>query len=157
MRGGAYECSTAGFVCPGTTTHTVVKQICNGGCWVSCNSDTPFTSETVVAKLCTDWGGRLAPIRTVEDQTCVHTMLFPSQASWIGFEQVAGQAFTNTGWSWNSDGIVPTYTNWSPGQPNDLDGLEDGTKQCAYMTTIGEWQDTVCTGTTMYRFSCRHD
>jgi hypothetical protein len=151
----AYVCSTVGLVCPDQAVR--IKTECNGGCWVACQSNTAFTGEAQVAKLCTDWGGRLAPLRDANDQACVAQVVFPSQASWIGFTQADGQSTLTAGWSWDSDGIAPMYTHWDSGQPNDQNGSENGQEQCAYMTTSGGWQDTTCSDSQFYRFSCRHD
>jgi hypothetical protein len=150
----AFVCSNAGFGCPGGTSR---MEICNSGCWVACTSLAAFTDQAVVAQICTAWGGKLAPIRDAAEQACVQGQIFPSQASWIGFEQAPGQTVKDVGWSWNSDGIVPSYTNWSSGQPNDLDGTESGSEQCAFMTTGGTWQDVPCAGQQFFRFSCKHD
>jgi hypothetical protein len=151
----AYECSTNNFTCP--NQFVKIKTTCNNGCWVGCQSTSAFTSETQVATLCTNWGGKLAPIRDVNDEACVAQVIFPSQASWIGFEQASGQSSVSAGWSWNSDAMTPAYTNWDNGQPNDQNGSENGQEQCAFMTTSGGWQDVDCGDNTFYRFSCRHD
>lgn len=152
----AYACTTAGLACP---NGAAVKLTCNGACWVKCTAAVAFPDEPTVAAACVAWGGKLAPLRTAADQGCVSQMVFPSQASWIGFEQAPGQITPALGWSWNSDGVPLTYTHWSSGQPDDGSAThtETGREQCAYMTTLGEWQDTPCTGNVFYRFSCVHD
>ena len=146
----------AGLACAGAGVQLVNKAVCNGGCWVTCTSDLPFTDQTTPSKACKDWGGHLAPIRSAADEACVSNVLFPSQASWIGFEQASSTTLLGN-WSWNSDGIAPAYTHWASGQPNDVDGTESNEEQCAMMSTIGTWQDVPCTGQALFRFSCRHD
>ncbi len=146
----AFSCSSAGLSCPGGG---IGVAMCNGDCWVSC----PATGdEPTAAAACQAWGGRLAPLQTQQDQDCVHLTVLPGKASWIGFEQANNASAVNTDWSWNSDGIAPTFLNWNGGQPNDGDGVEDGTEQCAYMSNpSGTWQDQPCS-TSFANFSCRH-
>ena len=153
----APECSTAGFACNGASVHVVNKATCNNGCWVSCTSDLAVLMQTTAEQACKAWGGHLAPLRTFDDQVCVGAVLFPQQASWIGYTQAAGAPSVGAQWSWNGDGVTSAYVHWSPGQPNDADGNESGFEQCAMMTTNGEWQDVMCSGTQLYRYSCRHD
>jgi hypothetical protein len=149
------SCSATGLTCLNGSTSAVT---CNGACWVKCTYDatsgTPVT-EPQASALCSAWGGKLAPIRDANDQACVGTTLFSSQASWIGFEQSVNASSLTGGWSWNSDGVTPTYTHWDTnGQPDDNNGSENGQEQCAFMPTTGVWHDTDCFGT-LYRFSCR--
>jgi len=142
----AFACAATGLTCAGPATAVT----CNGGCWSSCSG---AATETVAAAACVAWGGHLAPVHSQGNQDCVALTLFPNQASWIGFHQAAsGQVGEN--WSW-SDGTSSSFTSWSTGQPSDGDGVEDGTEQCAYMSTSTRWQDAACTGS--YKFSCRHD
>jgi hypothetical protein len=146
------SCNTTGFTCVGGTPVAVT---CNGACWLKCQQSTPVANEPAAAAACAAWGGKLAPIRDLADNNCVAVTLFPAQASWIGFEQASTATVKTDEWSWNSDGVAPTFTNWSVGQPNDLDGTEDGQEQCAFMPTNGTWQDVECAHTALYRLSCR--
>ena len=41
-----------------------------------------------------------------------------------------------------------TYTNWSPGEPDNNSGLQD----CAQMSTTGLWSDDECNAETGRRF-----
>lgn len=148
----AQGCTTAGLTC---TNGTAIAVMCNGACWVKCTQATSLANQAVASNACTAWGGKLAPLRSQADNDCVAVTLFPSQSSWIGFEQDSSATTKSGGWSWNGDGVTPTYTNWSSGQPNDLDGTEDGQEQCAYMPTTGTWQDTSCMDPNSFRFSCR--
>lgn len=51
-------------------------------------------------------------------------------------------------WSWVDCGADTefAYSNWAPGQPNDLNGLQD----CGQVTNFGEYNDWECTRTMMY-------
>jgi hypothetical protein len=146
------SCNTTALTCLGGTPVAVT---CNAGCWVRCQQSTPVANEPAAAAACAAWGGKLAPIRSQQDNDCVAITLFPSQSSWIGYEQDAAATMKGTGWSWNHDGVASSYTNWSSGQPNDNDGTENGEEQCAYMPTNGTWQDVACSDASTYRFSCR--
>jgi hypothetical protein len=129
--------------------------MCNGACWVKCTQAVPVPSQYAASGACDGWGGKLAPIRDANDEACVSQMLFPSQASWTGFEQALTATTPAGDWSWNGDGVTPTFLSWDSGQPNDFNGVENLQEQCAYMTTAGLWQDTDCFSSASYRFSCR--
>lgn len=146
------SCNTTGFTCIGGTPVAVT---CNGACWLKCQQSTPVASEAAASAACLAWGGKLAPIREQADNDCVAVTLFPAQASWIGYEQAATATMKTTEWSWNGDGVATNYVNWSVGQPNDLDGAEDGQEQCAFMPTNGTWQDVACSDAGLFRLSCR--
>jgi len=147
------ECSSSGLVCAGVPSAVM----CNGACWVKCTQiGVAVPNQGAAALSCASWGGKLAPIRDQGDQDCVAQMLFPGQSHWIGFEQSSTATSLTAGWTWNSDGIAPTYTHWGAGQPNDTDGDEtDHSEQCATMNTAGDWHDTPCDDNNSYRFSCR--
>ena len=146
------SCNTTALTCLGGTPVAVT---CNGGCWVKCQQGVPVANQATASAQCAAWGGKLAPIRVQADNDCVATTLFLGQASWIGFEQNATATTKTAGWTWNNDGIAEAYTNWSGGQPNDNDGTENGEEQCAYMPTVGTWQDIPCGDGGLFRFSCR--
>src|SRR5439155_18568010 len=80
----ALACTADSLGCPLGMTAAVT---CNGACWASC---TARGDEHTAASACLAWGGRLAPLQTIADQTCVHQVVFPGAASWIGFEQAPG-------------------------------------------------------------------
>jgi hypothetical protein len=147
----AVLCSTSGFLCAGTPGFA----LCNGACWVKCQTSAALPNQNAADVACTAWGGKLAPIRSAADQQCVAQLLFPGQANWIGLEQSDSATTVSSGWSWNSDGAPLTFTAWATGQPNDANGNENSAEQCAYMSTSGTWQDTDCTANVYTRFSCR--
>lgn len=142
-----FSCSTTGLACAGT----VAIHDCSGTCWVSCSQ---AVTQSIAAAVCAGWGGKLAPLRTQDDQDCLHDSIFPDAASWIGLVQAGGADAVDADWSWNDDGQPLTFTSWSPGQPNDANGQENGMEQCAYMSTSGGWQDSGCTAT-ISGFACR--
>lgn len=146
-------CSAAGLMCPGGMTAAIT---CNGACWAKCTEPgtTPIPDQQTAETWCGQWGGKLAPILSAADQTCVDTMLFPMQASWIGIVQGLNEATPAAGWSWNGDGVTPSYQHWSNGQPDDANDQENGAEQCAYMPTFALWFDVPC-DMQLFRFSCR--
>lgn len=146
----ARPCDTSGFSCLGGTATAMT---CNGACWVTCDGAAQI--QSMVDSACNAWSGKLAPIRDANDQACVE-QLFSGLDSWIGFEQAANANATDTGWSWNGDGVTPAYLHWDTvnGQPNDSNGNENGAQQCAQMQIDGTWNDVDCF-VTFTRFSCR--
>ena len=144
----AHPCAGVGTLTCGTTLETFV---CNGHCWIGCPE---MHSQTEVISRCTAWGGELARFDSQAEQDCMLASFDPPLAMWIGLTQAAASGATNAGWSWNGDGIPPPWTNWSGGQPNDGDGTEDDTEQCAYLSTSNTWQDTVCSAA-FSGFACR--
>ncbi len=140
----ASACSTTGLTCLTGATATT----CNGACWVHCNDG---ANEFDAAGRCTGWGGALAPLRSSADEQCAAVA---SQAQWTGYTQaVVVGGDTDEDWSWNGDGAPSPYLHWAAGQPNDGDGFEDASENCAYLSTSGSWQDTSCLS--VFQFSCR--
>lgn len=139
-----------------TNPVTVKFDECNGACWAKCQSYNPITQSQADAA-CTEWGGKLAPIRDTADQHCVSNVIWPGDAHWIGFEQALTASETNTDWSWNGDLIPVTFDVWDNGQPDDNLGSEaNHEEQCAMMNTQKFWHDVPCNGQ-LYRFSCRRN
>lgn len=144
-------CNATGLTCTGGTTKAMM---CNGACWASCE-DNQAVTQTAASAACTSWGGKLAPLRDANDATCVE-MLLPGDQSWIGLEQSASAPNPNAGWTWNSDNVSITYTNWGLNQPDDSNGSENNQEQCAMRNSVGEWHDVPCDNV-LLMFSCRHN
>ena len=144
-------CTTIGLTCNNPVVIGAVA--CNGGCWARCQSLNQITQAQASAA-CASWGGKLAPIRDANDESCVALMLFPGQPSWNGLEQASTATALAQDWSWNSDGAPLTYTHWDVFQPDDANGNENGAEQCSMVNSLGMWWDVPC-GNTLYRFSCR--
>lgn len=146
---GGSSCTTTGLTCTGGT---VKAMVCNNACWASCE-DNQAVTQPAASTACTAWGGKLAPLHDATDAACVE-MLLPGEQSWIGLQQSATAPNPNSAWTWNSDLVAITYTNWEMNQPDDANGSENGQEQCAMRNTIGEWHDVPCDNT-LLRFSCR--
>ena len=144
-------CVTTGLACAGS----VVAMPCNGACWIACTSSVAIPSQNAAANACAAWGGKLAPLRTLADHQCVVSTLFPNYAHWIGLEQSNNATSVAAGWTWNGDGIAITFEAWGAGQPDDQNANENGTEQCAFIGTTGDWHDEQCGSNGLYRFSCR--
>eukprot|EP00057_Strongylocentrotus_purpuratus_P031477 XP_784754.3 PREDICTED: uncharacterized protein LOC579551 isoform X1 [Strongylocentrotus purpuratus] len=88
-------------------------------------------------------GGDLVVIETAaENQYLLNATL--GNDFWIGYYDRAREGE----WSWVDCGADTefAYSNWAPGQPNDLNGLQD----CGQVTNFGEYNDWECTRTMMY-------
>lgn len=144
-------CSTEGLVCPSGTTPRLIPCAPPGGCWVGCR-DGASIDHAAAVNVCATWGGKLGWIDSAAEETCLRLTI--DGAIMLGLEQAAGSVAPILGWTWNGDTAAPAYINWSVGQPNDGDGVENGTEQCAYSASSTTWQDEPCTSTHS-RFTCR--
>lgn len=140
---GHAVCSFSGLTCSGG----IGSIVCNNVCFVTC---TEGVTEPEAETRCSAWGGHLASILSQADEDCLGNA-HPA-AVWIGYVQAANQASVSAGWNWVA-GQPVTYTNWGTGQPDDGDAVENGAEQCAYKSTMGVWEDEVCTAPT--GFACR--
>ena len=95
---------------------------------------------------CTDKGGFLVEPRSAELSTAVATFTFETNFVWTGGSQLNSPSqFT-----WNTDNEPLTYTNWSPGQPNNYGGNQ---KCLALKNTNHKWDDASCTN--LYHYICQ--
>jgi hypothetical protein len=136
-------CSFQGLTC----ATSVGSIVCNSLCFVTC---TEALSQPAAEARCVAWGGHLASILSAADETCLHNA--HPQAAWIGQTQAANQATTAAGWTWIA-GQAVSYTNWTNGQPDDGDTVENNAENCAYKSTSNVWLDEPCTA--LYGFACR--
>jgi hypothetical protein len=96
---------------------------------------------------CEAMGGRLA-VPTSPARNEVIRSLNNGSDLFIGLRQSSGQSSPGAGWLTVS-GNIPPYLNWNPGEPNDMDGVEDGWQNCSRMyISDGKWDDVSCTATT---------
>ena len=95
---------------------------------------------------CEDKGGRLAIVNSQADNEEIASQTSAKGATdvWLGGTDSASEG----SWEWAHTGISFTsspYTNWNPGEPNDLGGNED----CMEMRLSAndgqnEWNDNDC-------------
>jgi hypothetical protein len=151
----AYACNAGGLQCPGQPAVDLTSCGQAGECWAGCTNGDPIDVADAIAR-CTAWGGRLTPIYSASELSCVRTAL-NGGAVLLGLEQVDGAGAPSLGWSWNGDGQPPPYLPWDAGQPNDDGGGEDDDEQCAFSMAGGSnaWHDARC-GDVFSRFSCRY-
>ena len=94
------------------------------------------------------WGGDLATVVSSTSQACVDALV--TTESWMGYTQSATATTPIDGWTWLS-GITPSgFEHWGNSEPNDVDGVENQTEQCATFYTSGFWNDIACTASNSY-------
>lgn len=143
-------CTTAGLVCPGGTTPLIIPCAFAGECWVGCR-DGNAVNYAAARGLCTTWGGRLGWITNPLEEACLRNTI--DGAISLGLVQAQSSGLPGLGWTWS--GEIAWYINWAIGQPNDGDGFENNTEQCAYSSTpSATWHDEPCT-VAHSRFTCR--
>jgi len=144
-------CTAANLTCNGTK----IAFQCGSRCWVGC--DEPVSHSTAVNRC--NGGFDLTPFFSMNDVSCFRDHIQPTGDSWIGLVQMTGAALPADNWSWNGSGFTPPFFNWSTTpttQPDDGDGTENGTEQCAQILDVTDkWQDVPCN--TMLPFACRGD
>jgi hypothetical protein len=153
--GASAECAQA--ACDGITAPAGCSTFgCAGTCHLYCIGAVAFADAKPA---CEAWGGYLAEIDTIEENDCTSAML--TGDTWLGLTQAPGQATPDAGWSWLHAGQpLATFTNWTPGQPDDADGIENDEQDCAVMqgpagTSPGTWNDRACMYA--YAYVCEHD
>ena len=88
---------------------------------------------------CKNVGGNLASFQTRDGMNFVtvdqNLNIKGDKYFWIGFNNID----KSKGYMW-SDGLPTYFTNWSPGQPDNYNGVED----CAEIRSNGLWNDANC-------------
>lgn len=97
---------------------------------------------------CAAMGGRLAVPVSPGSNAAIFSII-GTDLTYIGLHQASGQTSTSAGWQ-TPAGIAAVYFNWSSGEPNDLDNVEDDTQDCARMYTTGYWDDVACSQVSPY-------
>ncbi|MFL5345040.1 MAG: lectin-like protein [Hyalangium sp.] len=96
---------------------------------------------------CTAMGGRLATPANSGANAAITSII--TDLTYIGINQASGQSSTSAGWQ-TPEGYAASYFNWNSGEPNDMDGVEDGWQNCARMYTTGYWDDVYCGNSSPY-------
>ncbi|XP_043954892.1 type-2 ice-structuring protein-like [Gambusia affinis] len=92
-------------------------------------------------KNCISMGGNLASVHSSEEyhgiQWLIRCATHELRETWIGGSDAAEEG----SWTW-SDGTLMTFTNWCPGEPNNLRGCQ----HCMQMNHSGKkcWDDNNC-------------
>ncbi|XP_071126788.1 uncharacterized protein [Mytilus edulis] len=89
-------------------------------------------------QVCQGYGADLVSIGSMLEQLFVQYQAsnISSYTLWTGFSEIDNEF----GYKW-SDGTVPSYINWNPGEPNDYAGAEDCVE---LMVFNGKWNDAHC-------------
>ena len=83
---------------------------------------------------CYTKGGDLIKVSSEEENNFVRRS---GKSWWLALRR---DATHNDIFKW-SDGSLPTFTDWSPGEPNNFNGNDEG---CANYHTNGKWNDVSC-------------
>jgi hypothetical protein len=82
------------------------------------------------------YNGYLATVHSAEENALITSLL--TLPAWLGGYQPPDELDPNANWQWVS-GEPWTYTNWFPGQPNDIQG--PGSEQYLVIYANGFWHD----------------
>ena len=98
-----------------------------------------FTSSGInrqnARDMCLAWGGDLATVTSLEENTLMFYTRTAGSYCWIGLKDIDNK---NT-FVW-ADGSSSTYRNWVAGEPNDFGGNED----CVDTFAGQDWNDISC-------------
>ncbi len=97
---------------------------------------------------CTAMGGRLAVPFNSASNSAIYSII-RSDLTYIGLTQATGQSSPSVGWQ-TPEGYSASYFNWSSGEPNDMDNVENDYQDCARMYTTGYWDDVACSQVSPY-------
>jgi len=130
--GPPLACSAASLTCPAGA----FVMPCGSTCFAACLDS---GSQAFGAAKCAAWPGTLARIDSAADQDCANQI---ANDAWIGLVQDSPASTPQSSWKWLVGGPM-TYVNWGPTDPDDQDGVEDNTEQCA-ISSVGAWIDEPC-------------
>ena len=108
-----------------------------GNLYLFCEDAAPWTDAR---ETCLDLGYDMLTIGDVEEDDFAYESLVRFDASqpwWMGFNDRRAEGR----WVWE-DGSAVTYTNWAPGEPNNVGAGED----CGQLNRFGDafWNDEPC-------------
>ena len=93
-----------------------------------------FDAMTSCAELIPGMQTTLASIHSAEENAFVMTLVRGYDYVWIGFNDITNE----NSFQW-TDGSSVVYTNWAPGQPDNLNDSD-----CVFMLPDGTWDDSKC-------------
>ncbi|XP_064101781.1 brevican core protein-like [Macrobrachium nipponense] len=91
-------------------------------------------------------GAKLMPVKNPEEQALLSGQVLYGEGYWIGLTDKESE-----GRFVDSDGKLPTYTNWDSGQPNNF--AKNGEDQDCVMLFQKKWNDNQCS--TRLNFVCQ--
>lgn len=123
-----------------TTKCTGQEQPFNGQCYLAVGYK--WMDYTAASQLCAANNGKVASVLSAAENKFILSLLAPlNQGAWIGLRRKNGK------FAW-VDGHPLSYTNWTPGEPNN----EKGAENCTVMwgphldkaAWRGKWNDVPC-------------
>ncbi|PVD29378.1 hypothetical protein C0Q70_08629 [Pomacea canaliculata] len=125
------------FVVESTAARLHAKEKC-----VDCQV---FNSLHAKMELCLEIGGHMVEVDSADENNFLLSIIknHGATSSWIGLEDFAEEGH----FVWSSSQRVPSYTNWAPHVPDDINGNQD----CGWITNhpawwaAGLWDDGYCT------------
>ncbi|MFT3765903.1 MAG: lectin-like protein [Minicystis sp.] len=143
----------AAAVVPGTCTPTAPQRTTGSGPKTYFDFAASNASCNDAKAFCAAIGGQLATPMSPAENGAVRSLLV-DQRTFLGPRQLDGQTTTSAGWVMPNGAPLP-FAAWSPGEPNDSDGFEDGYQNCSAMNASdGSWDDVSCTNTQGYDWVC---
>ncbi len=103
----------------------------NGACYVFVATAMNFDSAE---SYCLSQGGNLASVQSSADNSFMQSLAGGAANTWLGATNLSLGYYT-----WESGGDL-SYTNWSPGEPNN----DGGDEHCIEMYSSGLWNDVGC-------------
>jgi len=132
VRGCAWECD-GGFERDATGNACIKYTLMNDALsWSDANA------------ACLAKGLHLASVHSVAENALLVTAA-AGNAVWIRGTDAASEGT----WVWSPSGTPLSYTNWNPGEPNNVDN-----EDCLEVLSYGKWNDLSCTATRKY--VCEH-
>jgi len=122
--------------------YEIIPKLCPEG-WLyyngSCYIIIPKNYFEDANNLCKRLGGHLVTISNKYENEFVRRIKNGSN-SWIGLKQDPGATSPTDGWNW-INGESLDYTNWNPGEPNDMDNSENHQEDYGEIYNSGYWND----------------
>ena len=112
-------------------------------CFAACAAATGTTALAFTAG-----GSWHAAVLDAPEKMMAASVVARGSIMWIGLQQAASATTPAAGWSWVT-GASLAAAPWAAGQPDDGDGTENGTEQCA---TLGgsAFTDEACSGSHVF-------
>ena len=149
LKGYSYFYRSVGFICKKKIELTPSETInCNGHRYEYYNNNMTWNQAY---KYCEKLGGHLVTITSKEENELIENLTNGySGRVWIGSTKL------NSTWYW-INGETFSYTNWSPGEPNNTNGIEDAIVFYVSGDNTGKWNDNAMLDTNVEGFICEYD
>ncbi|XP_023649168.2 collectin-12 [Paramormyrops kingsleyae] len=105
-------------------------------CYILSNDALPFDEAN---KRCAETSATLVIINSMEEQEWLNIQIIGKGYFWLGLTDREKEDV----WQW-LDGVLPTFTNWKPGQPDNWSHNHEEGEDCAMLISEGFWNDAAC-------------